>query len=137
LNSTTLETLVVVVVMALVGFFAVSFVIDRFTRKRAAEDAASPPPSVEAEIEAARASLRPRPAASPRRADAGERPWWEVLDVGEASSDDEIERAYRAGLARYDPNRMDGLGTELVEVARTRTAEIERAWAQAQAARRR
>lgn len=67
-------------------------------------------------------------------APAGEN-WHEVLGVSPGASVDEIERAYRAQLEQYHPDKVAQLGPELQIVARRMTERIDAAYARARAAR--
>ena len=55
---------------------------------------------------------------------------YEVLDVSPSASADEVKRAFRREIARYHPDKVQHLGTELQEVAATRAAEITEAYRQ-------
>jgi uncharacterized membrane protein YkvA (DUF1232 family) len=61
--------------------------------------------------------------------EAGE-PWdpYQVLEIGPEASAEEITRAYRTQMKRFHPDRVEGLGEELREVAHRRTREIQRAY---------
>lgn len=53
---------------------------------------------------------------------------WEVLGVPRGASQEEIRRAYHARLREYHPDRVDGLGPDLRDLAHRRTLEIRRAY---------
>lgn len=54
--------------------------------------------------------------------------WYEVLDVSEQATKVEIRAAYRRVIALYHPDRVSGLGKELVELANRRAYEINEAY---------
>lgn len=57
-------------------------------------------------------------------------PWdpYQVLEIGPEATVEEITRAYRTQMKRFHPDRVEGLGDELREVAHRRTREIQRAY---------
>jgi hypothetical protein len=63
------------------------------------------------------------------------RDWWEELAVSVDASMDEITRAYRRKIQQYHPDRVSGLGPELVELAEHRTKALNAAYVQAKRAR--
>ena len=71
----------------------------------------------------------------PGESPAGES-WHEVLGVSPTATPEEIERAYRARLDEYRPDRVAGLGPELQAVARRMTERINAAYAAGLDARR-
>jgi DnaJ like chaperone protein len=78
---------------------------------------------------------RGRDAPAPTGAPTGEG-WHQVLGVAPDATADEIERAYRARLEQYGPEKVAELGPEVQAVARQMTERINAAYAQALAARR-
>jgi flagellar biosynthesis GTPase FlhF len=62
--------------------------------------------------------------------------WWEVLGVSPDASRSEIVRAYRSKIQQYHPDRVSGLGPELVELAEQRTKALNAAYAEAKRVRR-
>jgi DnaJ like chaperone protein len=54
-----------------------------------------------------------------------------VLELFPNASKDEIVRSYRRKIKRYHPDRVWGLGPELIELAETRTKTLNAAYAQA------
>ena len=57
-------------------------------------------------------------------------PWnpHRVLGLEPDASQEDITRAYRAQMKRYHPDRVEGLGAELREVANRKTREIQQAY---------
>lgn len=53
---------------------------------------------------------------------------YEVLGVARGASQKEIREAYHAQLRKYHPDRVDGLGEELQQVAHERTLDIRKAY---------
>jgi DnaJ-domain-containing protein 1 len=52
----------------------------------------------------------------------------QVLGVAESASDEEIHSAYQRLVMQYHPDRVSGMGPEIVEVAEARTKEINEAY---------
>ena len=57
--------------------------------------------------------------------------WYEVLGVRPSASADEVKKAYRERIREYHPDRVQGLGVELRELAERRAKEINAAFAEA------
>jgi DnaJ domain len=62
------------------------------------------------------------------------RPWWEVLEIPERSTVDDVKSAYRAKIKQYHPDRVMGLAKEFQELADRKTKEINGAYRQARRA---
>lgn len=62
---------------------------------------------------------------------ASQRLWWEILGVSKDASPDAIKRAFRKEIAGYHPDRVEGLGRELRELAEQKAKEINFAYAAA------
>jgi len=62
--------------------------------------------------------------------------WWTLLGVSADASKDDIVRGYRLKIQQYHPDRLSGLGPELIELAEKRTRALNAAYAQAKDARR-
>jgi DnaJ like chaperone protein len=60
-------------------------------------------------------------------------PWWQVLGVHAAAPLNEVRRCYRAKVRQYHPDRVQGLGPEIVAVAEHHTKELNAAFAKASA----
>lgn len=67
------------------------------------------------------------------RRPASERPraWWDVLGVNAGASEEEVQRAYRAEISKYHPDKVAHLGDELKAVADQRSKEINLAYREA------
>jgi hypothetical protein len=59
------------------------------------------------------------------------RPWWEVLEIPEQSTVEDMKSAYRAKIKQYHPDRLMGLAKEFQELADHKTKEINGAYRQA------
>lgn len=70
-------------------------------------------------------------AGAPRAAEAGERPWYTVLEVSPTAPMEDIRQAYKRKMRQYHPDKLAGLGDELLAVAEVKTKEINRAYAKA------
>ena len=66
-----------------------------------------------------------------RRASGTNTGWWNVLELLPNASKDEIVRSYRRKIKQYHPDRVWGLGPELIELAESRTKTLNAAYAQA------
>jgi uncharacterized membrane protein YkvA (DUF1232 family) len=76
----------------------------------------------------ARSRRQPTTSAEPQEAHDAERDPHEVLGIPRGASAEEITRAYREKMKLYHPDRVNGLGNELQEVATRKTLEIQRAY---------
>lgn len=61
--------------------------------------------------------------------------WSQVLGVPPDAEATEIRAAYRRALSQYHPDKVDGLGAELRELAHRKSQEITEAYRQAMAER--
>ena len=132
--------------MALIGALGgVAYVaIDRWGRARLQEAAAS---DAARRRRAEEAAARQRKAAEEEAARwqrarqdepafrAGHRSWWDILGVSPHASIEEINQRYRQLVMQYHPDRVAGLGPELIEVAERQTRLINAALADARQAR--
>jgi DnaJ-domain-containing protein 1 len=66
-----------------------------------------------------------------RRASGTNTGWWNVLELLPNASKDDIVRSYRRKIQQYHPDRVWGLGPELIELAESRTKTLNAAYAQA------
>jgi hypothetical protein len=62
------------------------------------------------------------------------RPWWQVLEISEKSTAEDVKSAYRAKIKQYHPDRVMGLAKEFQELADRKTKEINGAYRQARRA---
>jgi hypothetical protein len=65
----------------------------------------------------------------------GQRSWWDILGVSPTASIEDINQRYRQLVMQYHPDRVAGLGPELIEVAERQTRLINAALAEAREAR--
>jgi hypothetical protein len=63
--------------------------------------------------------------------DQGTLPWHQILGVSPSASKSEIEKAYRAKIRLYHPDRVVGLGPELLAIAEQMSKEINNAYGSA------
>lgn len=59
-------------------------------------------------------------------------PWFEVLEVLPDAPMDDIKKAWKKQVGLYHPDKVNGLGVELQELANRKTQEINAAYDQAQ-----
>lgn len=59
------------------------------------------------------------------------RPWYEVLEVTEWASDEEVTAAYRSKASQYHPDKVATMGPEIRALALLKMREINDAWQEA------
>lgn len=64
------------------------------------------------------------------------RSWWEVLGVNENATSEQIKSAFRKEISKYHPDRVEGLGIELRELAELKAKEVNQAYTVAKQQRR-
>ena len=72
----------------------------------------------------------------PPKRESAPRPWWEVLNVDRNASIAQIKEAFRREISKYHPDRVEGLGAELQELADQKSKEVTRAYTSAKEQRR-
>jgi DnaJ-class molecular chaperone len=97
----------VIIGCGLFGFMVVNAVIDA-RRSRAAKEAQDH--SRQSEMDAAQPF------------------WWETLNVDRNASPDQVKTAFRREISKYHPDRVEGLGVELRELADRKAKEVNRAY---------
>jgi DnaJ-domain-containing protein 1 len=61
--------------------------------------------------------------------------WWDVLGVKPQASLEEVKAAYRTRIKQYHPDRVAGLGEEIIQLAKDRSRRLNEAYEAAKAAR--
>jgi DnaJ-class molecular chaperone len=56
------------------------------------------------------------------------RAWWETLNVDQNASTEQIKSAFRKEISKYHPDRVEGLGVELRELADRMAKEVNHAY---------
>jgi DnaJ-domain-containing protein 1 len=56
------------------------------------------------------------------------RSWWETLNVDQNASTEQIKSAFRKEISKYHPDRVEGLGVELRELAGRMAKEVNHAY---------
>ena len=56
------------------------------------------------------------------------RPWWQVLEISEQSTADDVKAAYYAKVKQFHPDTVMGLAKEFQELAERKTKEINEAY---------
>lgn len=56
------------------------------------------------------------------------RAWWETLNVDQNASTEQIKTAFRREISKYHPDRVEGLGVELRELADRMAKEVNHAY---------
>jgi DnaJ-domain-containing protein 1 len=62
--------------------------------------------------------------------------WWEILNVDKNATAEQIKEAFRKEISKYHPDRVEGLGIELRELADRKAKEVNGAYAVAKEQRR-
>ena len=68
--------------------------------------------------------------------ESASRYWWEVLNVDRNATPDQIKEAFRREISKYHPDRVEGLGVELRELADRKSKEVNLAYSIAKEQRR-
>jgi DnaJ-domain-containing protein 1 len=64
-----------------------------------------------------------------RAPEVAEQPsWWETLKVDKNASPEQVRAAFRREISKYHPDRVEGLGIELQELADRKAKEVNRAY---------
>ena len=63
--------------------------------------------------------------------DEQQHPWWQVLDISERSTFEDVKTAYRMKIKQYHPDKVMSLPREFQELADRKTKELNRAFGQA------
>jgi flagellar biosynthesis GTPase FlhF len=88
------------------------------------------------QAEEERQARRERQQERKRAAAQSEIDWWTVLGVAPSASKDDIVREYRSKIKRCHPDRLLGLGPELLQLAEEQTKALNGAYANALRTRR-
>jgi DnaJ-class molecular chaperone len=110
----TINEFVVILACAVAGFWLVSFVVEAFGSKRNIEDQPSGNSSGKGLRSDEKAVTEPT--------------WFEVLEVAPTASVNEIKAAYRERVRQYHPDRVQGLGFELRQIADQKVKQLNAAY---------
>jgi DnaJ-domain-containing protein 1 len=112
----------VIVGCCLVGFIIVNAVMD--TRRAKAEGQQK-----DRDAEKQNRGSKDGEATSDRqRRKSPPRSWWEMLNVDRNASPEQIKTAFRKEISKYHPDRVEGLGVELRELADRMAKELNTAY---------
>ena len=115
----------VIVGCCLVGFIIMNAVIDARRAKADGQqedrDAKKPNSGSKEEDPTKKTDDRQRRSKPPRA-------WWETLNVDQNASTEQIKSAFRKEISKYHPDRVEGLGVELRELADRMAKEVNRAY---------
>jgi DnaJ-domain-containing protein 1 len=109
----------VVVGCGLLGFIIVNFLIDRRREK------------MRPEMNNKGGSHQEEAAQQQSQKDNekdGYPPWWVILNVDRNDTTERIKRAFRREIAKYHPDRVEGLGEELRELADRKSKDVNNAY---------
>jgi DnaJ-class molecular chaperone len=110
----TITEFVVILTCAVAGFWLVSLLVEAFgSKSKAADDARSSSTN-----ESSRSSDQ----------NVRDSMWFEVLGVTPTASIDEIKAAYRERARQYHPDRVQGLGFELRQIAEQKMKQLNAAY---------
>src|SRR5260221_13466204 len=116
----------VIVGCCLVGFIIMNAVIDarraRVEGQQKADDAEKANGGAEKDEDAGTRQRRTEDKESPPRS------WWETLNVDKNASPEQIKSAFRKEISKYHPDRVEGLGVELRELADRMAKEVNHAY---------
>jgi DnaJ-domain-containing protein 1 len=115
----------VVVGCGLIGFMIINAVIDHRRAKTQRQESDRNESRSSHRQGAAREESQNDPGAQRQNAP---RLWWEVLNVDRDATADQIKGAFRREISKYHPDRVEGLGVELRELADRRSKEVNRAY---------
>src|SRR6266404_5101878 len=128
----------VIIVCGLLGFILVKAVIDfrrtKIEEQKKADDAKK-------DSNRAQDDEDPQQTRSSRQHRKEEkenqpRSWWEILNVDKDAPPEQIKSAFRKEISKYHPDRVEGLGIELRELADQKAKEVNRAYVLAKEQRR-
>jgi DnaJ-domain-containing protein 1 len=123
----------VVVGCGLLGFMIMSAVMDHRRAKTQRQESDKGENRSSHQEEAAREETRKGQGA---KKEDSPRPWWEILNVDRNATADQIKEAFRREISKYHPDRVEGLGVELRELADRKSKEVNRAYTMAKEQRR-
>jgi DnaJ-domain-containing protein 1 len=113
----------VILVGLLVGFFLVSWIVDKVKLNHMS---ASRPSN---RSRAGKADdQQPSPEYTQENRPGTPRPWYVVLQVPAEASLDNVKLAYRRRMSEYHPDKVAGLGDDLRALAETKSKEINAAY---------
>lgn len=111
----------VIVICLMLGYWLVSKLIER---GKAAEQGSSAGAAHRKQKEDSEEGSAKRTETYTREGAA----WYEVLEVDEDASADEIKAAYRRLMAQYHPDKVSSLGRELRELAEAKSKSVTQAY---------
>src|ERR1700730_2244503 len=115
----------VIVGCCLVGFIIMNAVIDAHRTKAEGQqkdgDAKKQDSGSKDEDPTKKTDDRQRRTSPPRS-------WWETLNVDQNASTEQIKSAFRKEISKYHPDRVEGLGVELRELADRMAKEVNHAY---------
>lgn len=116
----------------LVGFF----VVGAFLERRQLHDGSSSSRQKNSQADTDDPSKEGGPKDANTEKPSLDRHWWEILGVNKEASSDDIKAAFRKEIGRYHPDRVEGLGIELRDLAEQKAKEINWAYSVAKKERR-
>ncbi|CAJ7237571.1 heat shock protein DnaJ domain-containing protein [Burkholderia pseudomallei] len=119
----------VVVICLVLGYWLVSRLIEKgkAAERDSSTDTSGRTPEGEEAEEAAKSARASGNASSAQR----DATWYEVLEVREDASANEIKVAYRRLMAQYHPDKVASLGRELRDLAEAKSKAVTQAYRRA------
>ncbi len=114
------ELVFTVVIFGFAGYKIVSYLFDKFGSKDRYDEASSGNTQSDFRGQTDAASSA-----------SSDQAWWVVLGVRPDSSTIEIRAAHRSLMSKYHPDKVESLGDEFKEIARTKSQEINSAYEKA------
>ncbi len=119
----------VIIVCGLLGFIVVNAVIDGRRAKAEGQQKNDGAKKANSDPENDEDAAQTRHDRQHRTEDKeSPRPWWEALNVDQNASPEQIKSAFRKEISKYHPDRVEGLGIELRELADRMAKDVNRAY---------
>ncbi len=120
----------VIIVCGLLGFIVVNAVIDGRRAKAEGQQKNDGAKKANGDPENDEDAAQTRHDRQHRTEDKESPPrsWWEALNVDQDASPEQIKSAFRKEISKYHPDRVEGLGIELRELADRMAKDVNRAY---------
>jgi DnaJ-domain-containing protein 1 len=115
----------VIVGCCLVGFFIMNAVIDA---RRAKAEGQQKDSDAKKQKSGSKNEEATRTSGDRQRRTSPPRSWWETLNVDQNAPPEQIKTAFRKEISKYHPDRVEGLGAELRELADRMAKEVNHAY---------
>ena len=129
----------VIIICGLIGFIIVNAMIDSRRAKAEGRQRADDSKKEGSRAKQDEEAQQTRSSSGQhRKEEKGNTPrsWWEILNVDRNASPEQIKSAFRKEISKYHPDRVEGLGIELRELADQKAKEVNGAYTLAKGQRR-